>query len=571
MTLSLLLVALAAGPELEHCRLGGVAFTSQGGGWAFDYCGHIFATKDGGATWELDEGAPAFLREADPGLGTDLSLGAALADGSVVAGGYIGARMLRKTAAGWASVALPSDQWNYALSHAGEHVWVCGSSGEVVHGTAFGAKWVRAKKSPTDANDRCISLSFLDGRRGWVAGWSGSLYETLDGGGSWRAIRLPRELARAAERGHALEQILRVNDRLGFAAGPAGTWRTVDGGRNWRKLQRADVSTARAVALPDGSRVLVSAESAGREVEAWEPILEVELSPYGKGSVAISGPRILYYGEDGALTRVGRITGRGSGEKPDLASVRTLDLTTRYALGTRRAFFSEDSGASWFELGALPGDAPFDALVFANARTALARARGGELYVSDDAGASWSASRNPALDAHDLGRLLGASSPDPLRCLREATSGSVTIAFGAQGCFGGSRSSLRLEWTASGGALHASRVAKDEAGAPSVGRLGVEQTRALLARLAAEVLRPEVPSPCSSTTAYLADVDVTCELDGGRRHEVVRLSSHDCHPREALAAGVGGSTSVGGPPAGYARAIGVHDLAKEVADSLASK
>ncbi|HSN91198.1 MAG TPA: hypothetical protein VLS93_08210 [Anaeromyxobacteraceae bacterium] len=90
------------------------------------------------------------------------------------------------------------------------------------------------------------------------------------------------------------------------------------------------------------------------------------------------------------------------------------------------------------------------------------------------------------------------------------------------------------------------------------------EARELLGRLAGEVSRPEVPSPCRSTTRYFADLDVACELDGKSVHEEVSLSTSDCHPDEAIADGVGASTSWGGPPGGYARAIGAHDLVKKL-------
>lgn len=232
--LPFLLGALVAGPELKHCRLEGVVFTSATAGFVFDACGALFETDDGGASWKA---APAPL--ASKGFfRNSLSLGASLADGSLLLAGYIGPQVLRSADTGhtWEPVELPSDQWFYSLSAAGSHVWLCGSTGQVVHSADWGKVWSMSATSPTNSDDRCIALSFLDGTRGWVAGWYGHLFETADGGATWTPLSLPAEFKTEGVHPRTIDAVLRGggyaralglhNWALGLAANSAR-----DGGR----------------------------------------------------------------------------------------------------------------------------------------------------------------------------------------------------------------------------------------------------------------------------------------------------------------------------------------------------
>ena len=216
-----------------------------------------------------------------------------------------------------------------------------------------------------------------------------------------------------------------------------------------------------------------------------------------------------------------------------------------------RAFFSEDLGESWFELGALPGDLPFEELAFLSSGTAIARATGGAYFRSENAGRNWSASKNPKIDAFDLARAIDAKAEEPVPCLQEP-SGELKLELGARGCFGGNQSSLHLVWSAKGGTLRFGGAHRSLTGA---------QVRAQLGELGELVRRREEPSDCESTTGYFVTLDVHCHLNGQANSSVVELESYDCNPSEGLAKGVGGATESGGSPGGYARAIGVNNWA----------
>lgn len=551
---------LVSGPQLQHCRLGGVVFTSDSAGMAFDLCGSVFVTKDGGATWT--PGASPVNQKNE--FSTSLSLGARLADGSVLLAGYVGAQVFRSADDGrtWSSVPVPEGQWFYSLSHVGPHAWLCGSSGAVLASADSGKSWAAAKKSPTDSDDRCISLSFLDGKRGWVGGWYGHVFETNDGGSTWTPLSLPPAFRQTGAQEQTLTAVWRVDAKVGFVSGEPGLFRTIDGGKTWTLLDvPADAPTV-SVTLADGRRALITARSAKSRAEEWEPVLAAIPSERGKaGVVTLQGESIHYYDASG-LSRVGRITGTPSGESPRLETFRPAGGSSRSGFDVKRGFLSDDGGASWLELAPLPNDATFSELVFLSERTALARTKEGALLRSGDAGRSWRASTDP-LDRYDLARATKQKADEPLRCLRESPRGEVSVRFGAQGCFGGNENVLRLTWNERGAT---GRTTLDELRKGAAGSLTLNpgQTRQRLNELAELATRGEVPSQCTSTTEYQAKLKVSCELEGKRRVETLQLVSHDCNGREGLAPGVGGATSSGRGDEGYARAIGVHNWALDL-------
>ena len=498
-----------------------------------------------------------------------MSAGAVFPDGSVVISGSIGARLIRSTDAGrsWSDVALPEGPWVYSLSQVGSSAWLCGSSGTVIRTTDSGKTWSAAQTSPTNDDDRCISLSFLDGKRGWAAGWYGHLYETRDEGATWTLLPLP-SVFQATAPGRTIDHVFRVDASVGFVDGQPGTFRTVDGGKTWTKVEApSSDSELKAITLPDGRRLLVSARSASLGPGGWEPALGLLGMARGKATVAMQGELLRYFEPDGRA-RIGRLTGPGRG-MDTLMHVRSAGPRQQSNFEGDRAFFSDDLGESWFELAALPGNLWFEELVFVSARTAITRAKGGAYFRSESAGRQWAASANPGVDAFDLSRAIDAKAEEPLQCLREP-SGELELEFGARGCFGGNQRTMQLAWNEKGATvrLEASQpgfvVDLKAARAPQVTSIALtrEQAKAQLVQLGELVRRREEPSRCSSTTGYFVTLEVRCQLAGKANGSLVKFESYDCNPAEGLAEGVGGATSQGGAPTGYARAIGIHNWAR---------
>lgn len=532
--LPLLLSALISGPELEHCELVGMFFTSERAGLIVDACGSEFITDDGGVSWAKRLMSPALKQD-----GPRLTTSAFLSDGSFLLAGSSGWQVVRSTTNGetWKTLRTTSGQWVYAMSHHGPFVWTCGSEGLVLGSADFGQTWKTTKASATDGDNRCISLSFLDGQRGWVAGWYGVVFETDDGGESWTKLRLPTPFARTESHARTIDAVLRFDTRIGWVTGRGGSFRTLDGGETWTAYV-ADGKTT-AVAPGDGRRLLVTERSARNGPAGWEPVLRITPVARGTSSAWLDG-RSVVIDERGAR-RIGRLTGPASNDRPREATVRTAFGTTKTAVGQKHGFISEDDGRSWRELSALPGDEVFEELALLNQRTAIARAASGVLFRSEDEGAHWTQSINLELDASDLATARGASADDALACLKNA-SGSLTLEFGVQGCFGGSANTLELKWTALGGEVRVKR--DDVAVADQTTQFDAATVRRELATLRSLVFRRETPSSCSSTDMYEVVLETKCEIGSTKRRKKLVLTSNDCNAGD-----------------GYARAIGVHDWA----------
>jgi hypothetical protein len=148
----------------------------------------------------------------------------------------------------------------------------------------------------------------------------------------------------------------------------------------------------------------------------------------------------------------------------------------------------------------------------------------------------------------DLALALGERAEDPVSCLSNGTSGTVTLTFGVQGCFGGSSNEATLMWGASGGEL---AVRSDGVREPVATKrhLSASEVRALLEQLRARATRTEHASGCVSTNVFDATLDVSCTLAAKEQRQTVTVKSSDC-----------GSTNSGSPGA-YARAVGLNQWA----------
>src|SRR5262245_17454361 len=117
--------------------------------------------------------------------------------------------------------------------------WAVGDEGVIWHSFDGGQTWER---QPSGVRASLVSLHFLDGYTGWVAGRealpsgqsAGVLLYTRDGGVTWRRLllgALPR-----------LNVVRFVDARTGYVAGdasdqyPTGVFATTAGGRTWQPV-----------------------------------------------------------------------------------------------------------------------------------------------------------------------------------------------------------------------------------------------------------------------------------------------------------------------------------------------
>ncbi|MDQ1589980.1 MAG: hypothetical protein QOG71_607 [Pyrinomonadaceae bacterium] len=184
-----------------------VAFVDDARGWAFGEMGALYATADGGGSWE---------RQVLPTKHLLLG-GAFLAAGQ---GWLVGAgnTILYNPDGGsqWragASPVMPSATRYNAVSFVGERRgWAVGEGGLVLSTPNGGRSWFRQQSNVTvDLSD----VKFIDASEGWAVGAEGTIIHTTDGGANWR-------LEPSGTR-HPLERLSVASRTRAWAVGFGGT------------------------------------------------------------------------------------------------------------------------------------------------------------------------------------------------------------------------------------------------------------------------------------------------------------------------------------------------------------
>lgn len=221
--------------------------------------------------------------------------------------------------------SLPAEKWR-AIQFIDQLTgWVGSETGRLFQTNDGGRTWREAALG----NDAGVAaIDFLDWNRGWVLTGPGSgaearLFVTWNGGRSWKQARLA-----------GVEKIYRVDAARGWAIGSeSGLWRTVDGGENWLPVE----TPARAPRGERGRRWLVDLDVSQPDGQTlWLAYNMVE----GEGP-EVSWPGAIWKSDDG---------GRRWSEAPLPAELR--DQTGRRRLGRFLSvrFFSNLEGLLTGEL-----------------------------------------------------------------------------------------------------------------------------------------------------------------------------------------------------------------------------
>jgi photosystem II stability/assembly factor-like uncharacterized protein len=196
--------------------------------------GALLRTRDRGRTWSTLSRA----RVSQPTFATPTD-GWAIAGGRVVAtrDGGVSWRPLRHpcgTVARYVppqlALATPSHGWTLCLSVPGT-----GNQLKALYETRDGGRSWRRRRGNVPASGYAAGISFLANGHGWLPEARGSFYETRDGGTRWRPLPISSpEVVEA----HAAQLL---TDRVGlaiFVYRPVRLALTQDGGRSWRTVTR---------------------------------------------------------------------------------------------------------------------------------------------------------------------------------------------------------------------------------------------------------------------------------------------------------------------------------------------
>lgn len=95
------------------------------------------------------------------------------------------------------------------------------------------SQWIQASLPAPFADGYYLDIMFLpsDPRYGWACSIEGYVVRTTDGGTTWQGSRTSRDF---------LEHIQFLTPRIGYVSGPAGIYRSDDGGATWRDITPAD-------------------------------------------------------------------------------------------------------------------------------------------------------------------------------------------------------------------------------------------------------------------------------------------------------------------------------------------
>ncbi|GEM_PF-6178115 len=185
-----------------------VWFDNKGNGWILTYGGHaIFRTSDEGKTWQQ-----IIFREVHPTI---------------------------KNNAGWIHTG-----WHVFDS---KHLIICGQYGIIIETKDEGKTWTAIDTGLTDLTEEGLKdLFFSDEKNGWAVGQKGVILHTADGGKTWekQSSGVP----------NSLERVQFINDKIGYAVGPAiysagasadrygVLLYTEDGGKTWKNVNPTTAS-----------------------------------------------------------------------------------------------------------------------------------------------------------------------------------------------------------------------------------------------------------------------------------------------------------------------------------------
>lgn len=293
----------------------------------------------------------------------------------------------------------------YGVDFVGDHGWVVGTYGTIIHTADGGRRWSRQRSSVAEP---LFSVSFPTGQDGWAAGKGGVIVRTRDGGDSWTP--------QASGTKHLLSGIRFVDAQSGWAVGEWGTiLHTADGGEHWETQRGGEDVVLNGVFLLDAARgwvvgekgTILFTEDGGA---TWSPRgegIDIEISERVRGEPLRLKDLSLYavhftadlegwiVGIDGVMLHTA--DGGASWEVLPRMSDRSLfDVRVQggvgWAVGNEGAFLvSADGGRTWRG----PDPSPVPTTYWLYRADFLTPERGylvgahGTLLRTEDGGASW--------------------------------------------------------------------------------------------------------------------------------------------------------------------------------------
>jgi len=338
--------------------LNDICFINSQQGWAVGSQGTILTTTNGGKTWrrqytgiDYPLNAVAF---ADPSRGYAVGL-----NGLVL--------VTDNGGQGWSATFHADGDELYDVDAVGNQAWIVGKAAWILHTSDHGASWQQQQVSMTDLPfqggqigfNEFLCVDFVDANRGWLAGVSGILFRTTNGGATW----VRQFVSSDPNQRPNITDIKFISSTHGWVTAidqSTNVFRTTNGGTSWTGVAMPTFASLMAVTAVDAKRVWVA----------------------GNTGVIL-------------LTQNGDATGGGfwhafvSGAADQLNDVHFPSRNTGYAVGRRGTIMkSSDGGKSWQQMSGTPF-VDLNGIHFLSDTTGWIVGNSGTIFVTYDGGESW--------------------------------------------------------------------------------------------------------------------------------------------------------------------------------------
>jgi photosystem II stability/assembly factor-like uncharacterized protein len=236
----------------QSIALEALYFTDAQKGWAVGGMDLAIKTTDGGNTWEKTDWSALkyFLQPTDVFFATSLT------------GWIIGSALVKTTDGGATWVEQQAGRAGNAIHFSGVvDGWMAGDSGLLLHSADGGKAW--NAQSSAASTSTIYGLYFPQPALGWAAGTGGTLLKTTDGGNRWQAKTVPESVD--------FLSVHFFDATTGWLAGggyaKSGTWsgqvqKTTTGGESWSVVYAAPGKTLTDLFFTDSQTGWIIGESA---------------------------------------------------------------------------------------------------------------------------------------------------------------------------------------------------------------------------------------------------------------------------------------------------------------------